>query len=170
MGLQRNICISEFTKENGATCFKLGSHKMNAAPPREWGWGSDYSRPGHRAEHGLPYNGPEADVIEAPAGSIILYDARTWHRAGVNRTEQKRAAMLQAVIPMYIMPFMDTSRAYKALVNGPLLDELTHREQGELKELMVHKIVGPLGQHAIGVDEELTQMTSQQAGASQGSY
>ncbi|MCZ6616657.1 MAG: hypothetical protein O7E57_00885 [Gammaproteobacteria bacterium] len=59
-------------------------------------------------EHGLPDNGPDADIVEAPAGSIILYDARTWHRAGVNRTGEKRAAMLQAITPMYLMPFTDT--------------------------------------------------------------
>ena len=30
MGVQRNLCVSEFRKENGATCFKLGSHALGA--------------------------------------------------------------------------------------------------------------------------------------------
>ena len=159
MGVQRNICISEFKKENGATCFKLGTHTLNAGPPSDWGIGSVYSQQGYREAHGLPYNGPEADTIEAPAGSIILYDARTWHRAGVNRTDEKRAAMLQAMIPMYLMPFNDTSKPYKDFVSSPLLAEINQREQKDIGELMVHKIVGPLGEHAISVDEELTGMT-----------
>lgn len=72
--------------------------------------------------------GPDADVIEAPAGSYIVYDSRIWHRAGVNRTPHKRSAMLQAVIPMYIMPFMDTSRPYKNFIHSPLAEELTALE------------------------------------------
>jgi hypothetical protein len=27
-----------------------------------------------------PYAGPECHTVECPAGSVILYDARTWHR------------------------------------------------------------------------------------------
>ena len=78
-------------------------------PPIEWINGNTSRQEGFRENEGLPYTGPEADVIEAPPGSYIVYDSRIWHRAGVNRTERKRAAMLQAVIPMFIMPFMDTS-------------------------------------------------------------
>lgn len=160
MGVQHNTCISEFTRDNGATCFKLGTHTLNVGPPKDWGIGTDYAQPGYRQKHGLPYNGPEADLIEAPAGSIILYDARTWHRAGVNRTDDRRGAILQAVTPMYIMPFNDTSQPYKDFVNGPLAKELTQRERKDIEELMVHKIVGPLGRHAITVDAELTRMTA----------
>lgn len=160
LGVQCNICISEFTRDNGATCFKLGSHTLNEGPPQNWGIGTDYSQPGYREEHGLPYNGPEADTIEAPAGSIILYDARTWHRAGVNRTDQKRAAILQAVTPMYIMPFIDMSQPYKAFINSSLARQLTDRERKDIEKLMVHKIVGPLGQYAITIDEELSRNTN----------
>lgn len=158
MGVQRNICVSEFRKANGATAFKLGTHQLNSGPPAAWGLGTDYSQPGYRAEHGLPYSGPDADIVEAPAGSIILYDARTWHRAGVNRTGERRAAMLQAITPMYIMPFTDTSKPYKAFVKSPLLQEITQRERRDLESLMVHKIIGPAGQHVIGIDEELTSL------------
>jgi hypothetical protein len=161
MAVQRNICITDFTKENGATLFKLGSHARHSAPPEEWGLGSAYSEQGYRAEHGLPYAGPEAEVLEAPAGSIIIYDARTWHRTGVNVTDERRAAMLQAVIPMYIMPFMDTARPYKAFLESDLAEELNGLERHELEELMVHKIVGPMGQFAIGIDRELTDIVNE---------
>ena len=160
MGVQRNLCVSEFRKENGATCFKLGSHAWGEGPPVEWVNGNTSRQEGHRETKGLPYSGPDADVIEAPPGSYIVYDSRIWHRAGVNRTEHKRAAMLQAVIPMFIMPFMDTSRPYKDFIHSPFVEELTALEQKELEAIMVNKMVGPGGHLAITVDQELTERIS----------
>ena len=157
MGVQRNLCVSEFRKENGATCFKLGSHTLGQGPPIEWGNGNTSRQDGYRESKGLPYTGPDADVVEAPPGSYIVYDSRIWHRAGVNRTPHKRAAMLQAVIPMYIMPFMDTSRPYKDFIHSPLAEALTALEHKELEAIMVNKMVGPAGHLAITVDEELTE-------------
>jgi len=152
LGVQRNVCVSDFTRNNGATIFKLGSHDRGEAPPREWGNGAAYFEQGYRAKHGLPYGGSDADLIEAPSGSIIVYDARIWHRAGVNYTEKKRAAVLQAVIPMYIMPFFDTSKAYKEFISGPLLGELDEHERAELDSVMVNRM-GPV---AVTTDPELT--------------
>ena len=151
MGVQRNICISDFNRDNGATIFKLGSHTRGVGPPREWGNGATYIEPGYREKHGLPYDGAEADLIEAPSGSIIVYDARTWHRAGVNRTQNKRAAMLQAMVPMYIMPFYDTSVLYKDFIASPLLEQLDELERSELEEVLVSR----MGQVAITADVDL---------------
>jgi hypothetical protein len=156
LGIQRNVCISPFTKVGGATAYKLGSHATDHGPPREWGTGSTHFSPGYRAQHGLPYNGPDADIVEAPGGSIILYDARTWHRAGVNRTDKRRSALLQAMIPMYVMPFADTSKAYRELKASDGWQGLTVREQEEMRNLMVHYITGPGGRFAITTDPELS--------------
>ena len=106
---------------------------------------------------GLPYTGPDADVVEAPPGSYILYDSRTWHRAGVNRTPHKRAAMLQAVVPMYMMPFKDTSGPYKRFIRSPLIEELNELEKRELEATMVSRMLSPDGPLAITVDDELTE-------------
>ena len=169
LGVQRNVCVSEFTRERGATAFKLGSHVKDHGPPDEWVTAATLQgKPGHRAEHGLPYNGPDADVIEAPAGSIILYDARTWHRAGVNRTPHRRAAMLQAMTPMYIMPKSDTSAAYKHFLTSPAHAGLTARERNEMHNLMLHTFNGP-AQQAIAPDQELTEL-ARAASSSAGSY
>ena len=156
LGIQRNVCVSNFTKVGGATAFKLGSHAHDQGPPREWGHGTVHYQPGHRAKHGLPYSGSEADIVEAPGGSIILYDARTWHRAGVNRTAHRRAAILQAMTPMYIMPFADTSGAWKEFRASAAFEELSARERREMQHLMVHYIAGPGGVNAITTDPELT--------------
>jgi hypothetical protein len=157
LGMQRNICVSDFTKDNGATVFKLGTHASNSPPPREWGITTDTYKPGHRGEFGVPYGGAETDVIEAPAGTIILYDARTWHRAGVNRTEHKRGAVIQAIVPGFIIPFMDTSATFKAFLESEAADQVTERVCKEIDKLMVHKIAGPAGLFAIAVDDELTE-------------
>ena len=163
LGMQRNVCVSDFRKDNGATLFKLGSHRSNTPPPAAWGLSTSTYRKGHRAGHGLPYGGPDADVIEAPAGTIILYDARTWHRAGINQTDRKRGAMIQAIVPGYIIPFMDTSATFKAFLASPAHAQVTDRERKEVDKLMIHKIMGPAGMFAITVDDELTQRARQQA-------
>ena len=156
LGVQRNVCVSPFTKVGGATAFKLGSHALDQGPPEQWGVASDHYQVGYRESHGLPYTGPDADIVEAPGGSIILYDSRTWHRAGVNRTDKKRAALLMAMTPMYVMPKNDTSHSYKAFLESVAYEELNERERIEVERLMVHQFIGPGGQYAIAPDRELT--------------
>ena len=162
LGMQRNVCVSDFRKDNGATLFKLGSHASNAPPPKEWGISTQTYRKGYRAKHGLPYGGPDADVIEAPAGTIVLYDARTWHRAGINSTDRLRGAMIQAMVPGFIIPFMDTSATLKAFHKSDAYGQVTERERKELDKLMIHKIMGPAGMFAITIDEELTERAREQ--------
>ena len=155
LGVQRNVCVSDFTKVGGATAFKLGSHARNEGPPEDWGTAAVHAARNYRAEHGLPYNGPDADIVEAPGGSIILYDSRTWHRAGINRTDKKRAAMLQAMVPMYVMPKVDMSAAYKQFVASDVYRDITERERDELESLLVRRLVGPPLHGALGTDPEL---------------
>ena len=157
LGVQRNVCVSPFTKVGGATAFQLGSHQLDAPPPAQWGDATAHAAPGYRKANGLPYNGPDADIVEAPGGSIILYDSRTWHRAGVNRTPHNRAALLQAMVPMFVMPKNDTSRAYQAFLDSDVYAEINDRERDELINLMVHHFIGPGREHAIGVDRSLTE-------------
>ncbi len=170
LGVQRNTCVSDFRADNGATLFKLGSHASSEPPPVDWGRSTQTYRKGSRAKYGLPYAGPDADVIEAPAGSIVLYDARTWHRAGMNSTERRRGAMIQALVPGFIMPFMDTSATLKAFHASEASDGVTERERKEVDRLMIHKIMGPAGMFAITVDEELTARVRAQAGAARSLY
>lgn len=158
MGVQRIVCVSEFTKHRGATAFKLGSHALDRGPPEDWGLASAVYDPGYRAAHGLPYNGADADVVEAPAGSMILFDTRTWHRAGINRSRENRAAILMDITPAYIVPYSDTTVDYRALVESEAYDALNDREKQEFQRLMVHRFLGPAGSRAvIGTDAELTE-------------
>lgn len=170
LALQRNICVSDFRLENGATVFKLESHASGALPPKDWGRANRTYRPGDRQENGLPFGGEETDVIEAPAGTIILYDARTWHRAGMNHTNRRRGAVIQAVTPGFIMPFMDNSGVYKAYLESDVPAQLTERERIEMENLMVHRIVGPAGVFAISPDDALTPAVRARAKAGAGAY
>ena len=156
LAVQRNICVSDFTVESGATVFKLGSHTAGAISPEAWGRARDTYQAGHRAEHGLPYAGEETDIIEAPAGTILLYDARTWHRAGVNVTNRRRGAVIQAITPGFIIPFYPLGPPYQGFLDSDVPAQLTERERREMEQLFVHRINGPQGTFAIGVDEALT--------------
>ncbi|MEM7018127.1 MAG: phytanoyl-CoA dioxygenase family protein [Pseudomonadota bacterium] len=158
LGVQRNVCISDFTKVRGATVFKLSSHKQDKGPPEAWGTAAMTYKRGYRSEHGLPYSGPDSDVIEAPGGSILIYDARTWHRAGVNRTKHGRSAMLMAMLPRFMMPKNDTSKAYKDFLQGPAREQLNVREKREIKHLMVHDFPGPGGEYVMAPNRELTEL------------
>ena len=132
--VQRNVCVSDFTKANGATAYKLGSHMEDTGPPPEW----------NPARHGddpkaRPYSGPDAEVVEAPAGSIVLYDARTWHRAGFNHSEHERGAMLMSFQTADVIPKRDTRPTCEQLHESPVYQELNTRQQREITELMMNQ-------------------------------
>ena len=161
LGIQRNVCVSDFNRENGATLFKLGTHATSQEPPEEWGLSRHSYQKGHRAKYGLPYAGEESELLEAPAGTIILYDARTWHRAGMNMTDERRGAMIQALIPGFIVPFMDTSHTFKSFLESEAYNQVSARVKTEIENLLVHRILGPAGLFAITTDSELTERVRQ---------
>jgi ectoine hydroxylase-related dioxygenase (phytanoyl-CoA dioxygenase family) len=67
-------CVDDFTADNGATCFVPGSHLLNRPPD--------------------PDDNLRALPMEAPAGSLVVFESRIWHRTGNNVTaDQRRAAI-----------------------------------------------------------------------------
>ncbi|MBS0470554.1 MAG: phytanoyl-CoA dioxygenase family protein [Proteobacteria bacterium] len=69
-------CLSDVHRDNGATLFIPGSHKVT-----------------RRAELGA---GPIARLVpfEAKAGSIVAMDGRVWHTSGANVTANEERALL----------------------------------------------------------------------------
>lgn len=72
-GMNVAWCLDDFTEANGATRFVPGSHRLNRAP-----------RAGDAGCATVP--------MEAPAGSIVVFESRVWHKTGFNRTEAERRA------------------------------------------------------------------------------
>jgi len=65
-------CVDDFTADNGATCFVPGSHRLHRPPG--------------------PDDVVTAVPMEAPAGSLVVFESRVWHRTGFNRTADERRA------------------------------------------------------------------------------
>jgi ectoine hydroxylase-related dioxygenase (phytanoyl-CoA dioxygenase family) len=82
LGISTIWAIEDFTEENGATQVIPGSHR----------WGMEH--PDDRSH--------EVKTAVMPAGSVIVFDAGTWHRGGGNRTSGTRLA----VSPQYCQPWL----------------------------------------------------------------
>lgn len=82
LGVSTIWAIEDFTEDNGATEVIPGSHR----------WGMEH--PSDRAH----------DVRKAimPAGSVIVFDAGTWHRGGANVSKGTRLA----ISPQYCQPWL----------------------------------------------------------------
>ena len=85
-GLNVAWCLDDFTEANGATCFAPQSHRLNRTP---------------RPEEG----GAAVVPIEAPAGSIVVFESRVWHRTGHNSTADESRA---GVFAWYTKPIYRT--------------------------------------------------------------
>ncbi len=95
LGMQFNIALTDFTPQTGATQFVLGSHELGTPPPTEL-----------NAVPTVAGTGPHQDVVQVsfPAGSGILYDSRTYHRAPpeLNVSGEERWAMLTCIVPSFV--------------------------------------------------------------------
>lgn len=81
--------ITDFTDENGATVFVPGSHRSGSQPLGP-----------AAAAHGVP--------AEMRAGSFTLWDGRTWHATGTNRTEyEHRIGVTQNWVAPMIRPLVN---------------------------------------------------------------
>ena len=93
--MQFNIALTDFTPEAGATQFVLGSHEFDGPPPKEM-----------NEVPTVAGTGPHKDVVQMsfPAGSGILYDSRTYHRAPpeLNVSGKERWAMLTCIVPSFV--------------------------------------------------------------------
>ncbi len=87
-------CIDDFTVENGATRFVPGSHLLNRLPNE-----SDYR---------------ESMPMEAPAGSLVVFESRMWHQTGANTTANDRRA---AIFGWYTRPIYRTQENWFLSLN-----------------------------------------------------
>ncbi len=71
--------LDDFTKDNGATRLVPGSHQLGILPQE------DLDDPW--ATH------PDEILIEAPAGTVVIFNSHVWHGGTVNRTNVPRRAI-----------------------------------------------------------------------------
>jgi ectoine hydroxylase-related dioxygenase (phytanoyl-CoA dioxygenase family) len=69
-GRQRGMVRGRLQADNGATRFVSASHRFNRSP--------------------RPEDDPTPIPMEAPAGSLVVFESRIWHQTGFNRTEDQR--------------------------------------------------------------------------------
>lgn len=79
------FAVDDFTSENGATMVIPGSHIMGKG--------------------GVPVS------VECPAGSMIVFDSRLWHCAGVNTSGKPRLGINQQFTASWIKQQLDYCRA-----------------------------------------------------------
>eukprot|EP01052_Picozoa_sp_SAG31_P039143 SAG31_NODE_5367_length_2583_cov_3.060386_3_plen_126_part_00 len=78
----------------------------------------------------------------APAGSVIMYDSKTWHRAPPerNRSGADRIAILNAVTPRFIVPMIDMAKDLENAVQASNVKGwskyLTVRERREMDAML----------------------------------
>ena len=128
MGVQFNICIDEFRADNAATQYQPGSHALCRFPPREFNEG------GTRMGEGV-----HKDVRQmlAPAGSALVYDSRTWHRAcdELNVSGEHRVAILNAVAPNWVIPMVDKRGGSRSYRRSETAAQLNDRERADIERL-----------------------------------
>jgi ectoine hydroxylase-related dioxygenase (phytanoyl-CoA dioxygenase family) len=108
-------CADDFTAKTGATCFVPGSHLLNRPPTAD-----DRDEP-------VP--------MEAPAGSLVVFNSRIWHRTGNNRTADQRRA---GIFGWYTRPiyrpqenwFLSLDPSVRQFASDDLLVLLGYRTQG----------------------------------------
>ena len=67
--------LTDFTRANGATVVAPGTHKSRHNP---------------NGDPALKRARPTEFTVEAPAGSVLVFDGRLWHDGGVNRSSSRR--------------------------------------------------------------------------------
>ena len=93
MGVQSVWAISDFTKETGGPMIWPGSHLSNEIPPE--------------APDTLP---PGGIIAEAPAGSVIMWDASLWHTGGINYSDSPRYSLVFFFQRWWVKGFNDSYR------------------------------------------------------------
>lgn len=90
------VCLEDFNLETGGTAFLPSSHKFEAFPSEQLVVNSQY-------------------VPNVPAGSIIFFDAMTFHRAGINNSGRIRRAINHVIG----IPILAQQISIPSMMNDP---------------------------------------------------
>ena len=91
------LTLIDFTEENGATVLVSGSHRWTAEEVAFEQ--SEKSQPLLPGAQPRGYGTTWTPIsMEAPKGSVILYDSRIMHGAGANRTDRPRPSIISPYV------------------------------------------------------------------------
>ena len=72
-----SLLLDDYTKENGTTRLVPGSHKYLKPPDEDGYFFQDH---------------PNQIYVEAPRGSLLIYDINIWHREAKNLNGKKKTS------------------------------------------------------------------------------
>lgn len=139
-------CLTDVTKENGATLYIPGSNKVRSPHTAllafiyksETAYTFTYSLQWVTRKE-VPENAPELLVpFEAKAGDILVMDGRVWHTSGSNTTKDQDRALL---FGYYTKGFMRQQVNWTAKLSKEIQDSLTP----EQKQWLGLGVVGNIG-------------------------
>jgi hypothetical protein len=87
LGLQCILPLDPFSGTNGATELLAGTHQASRWPG--------------------PEQAQERVLFEAPAGTLLVMAAATWHRSGFNSSASPRSAVLLSFVERWVRPMGD---------------------------------------------------------------
>jgi hypothetical protein len=124
LGVQFIVALSDFKDKTGSTQFVLGSHLHEEPPSVEM-----------NAIPTVAGVGAHAEVVQVPcpAGSAVIYDSRTYHRAcpELNVSGSERFAMLNCTTPSFVRDLSarnDKKASANDFAASLVLEALTLRE------------------------------------------
>ena len=90
LGVQALWLLDDFREDNGGTMFLPGSHLVDGVPDGISAGGMETP--------------PAAQVLIAPAGSVLIAHSAWWHRQTVNRSDAPRTALLGNYTSGHVVP------------------------------------------------------------------
>ncbi|MFD4790017.1 phytanoyl-CoA dioxygenase family protein [Streptomyces sp. NPDC058459] len=81
--------LTDYTRENGALCVLPGSHKLSMDVP---------------ASHLRLHDHPDVEVVEAPAGSVIIHHGALWHGAVPRTAAGARVTLMLPMVRFHLLP------------------------------------------------------------------
>ena len=134
-GVQYNVCVDEFTPENGATQFIKGSHHTGTDPPLEMQI--------EEVTAGEESLFEDVYQVTAPAGAAFIYDARLWHRAcpELNHTESWRVAILNYVLPTWVTPMLPREEGAEMFMSSLSREVLSPREVRDVEAMCCMQVL-----------------------------
>jgi ectoine hydroxylase-related dioxygenase (phytanoyl-CoA dioxygenase family) len=114
-GINVAWCLDDFTAANGATRVAPGSHQLSRLPPTA--------------------DDLELVSLEAPAGTMFVFDSRIWHQTGLNTTRDQTRA---GVFAFYTTPIYRTQENWFLTLD----EEFLSTASDELLTLLAYKSTG----------------------------